>query len=238
MLYEKKQKAALKPFFTARDFLSLKNISFKVPQNVIMLPFSGRNEYIKSLSKKTYSLLSDIDILSTDTAAATNFGLGAPLTAVLAELLAALGAKNFILLGVAGGLDARLQIADAVLCSGAFCDEGTSPNYTSRDYAPADEELLNKLTPLRCALKAPTWTTDALFRETQEEVVFYAKQGAATVEMEAAALFAFAQNAGLKAAGIFIISDLLTKEVWHLPQGKDAKTALEQKLKEIIKILG
>lgn len=37
------------------------------------------------------------------------------------------------------------------------------------------------------------WTTDAPFRETASAIRFYAEQGVAAVEMEAAALYAFAE---------------------------------------------
>lgn len=240
MLYNKQEKVKKPAFFMAQDYLKAKNISFKIPQNVILMPFTSGHNYIKSISKKRYNLLADIDILSDNTAVVSNFSLGAPLIAALAEILRALGAENFVLLGVAGALNPDLRIGDTVLCSGAICDEGTSPNYTAQEFAPADESLIKKLSALEHKTKGTTWTTDALFRETEDEVAFYQKQDVKTVEMEAAAVFALAQHHNLKAAAVFIISDLLFKESWQLsgPGGKNPKQVMDENLKKIIKILG
>jgi purine-nucleoside phosphorylase len=85
------------------------------------------------------------------------------------------------------------------------------------------------------ALKAYTWTTDAIFRETKQEVLFYAKQGAATVEMEAAALFAVAFKRGLRAAGVFVISDLLSPAAWqHEPNPENYNKIMEGNLKRLV----
>jgi hypothetical protein len=61
MLYDKKRKTRLKSFFTAADLIKSKKLGFKVPDNVIMLPFSGARGYIRGLSKKRFSLLGDGD---------------------------------------------------------------------------------------------------------------------------------------------------------------------------------
>jgi len=128
------------------------------------------------------------------------------------------------------------KIADSVLCTGAICDDGTSPNYIAADFSPADAALVKKLeAALPGTIKGHTWTTDAIFRETKDEVLFYAAQGAATVEMEAAALFAMAQYKKLAAAGIFVISDLLSPEAWqHEPNPANYCAALDDNLKKII----
>ncbi len=44
---------------------------------------------------------------------------------------------------------------------------------------------------------APSWTTDAPFRETQSAIDRHASGGVACVEMEAAALYAFARARGV-----------------------------------------
>jgi purine-nucleoside phosphorylase len=59
-----------------------------------------------------------------------------------------------------------------------------------------------------------TWTIDAPYRETTKEINKYKKEGIATVEMEAAALFAVTRYRKLKSAAIFSISDVLG-EKWE-----------------------
>ena len=50
--------------------------------------------------------------------------------------------------------------------------------------------------------------------ETVEEVKRYSKEGIATVEMEAAGLFAVAKRRKAKAAALFTVSDILRVEGW------------------------
>jgi uridine phosphorylase len=50
-----------------------------------------------------------------------------------------------------------------------------------------------------------TWTTDAPYRETVEEITEFRGRGVLTVEMEAAALFAVAQTRGLHMASAVVV---------------------------------
>ena len=81
----------------------------------------------------------------------------------------------------------------------ALRDEGTSYHYAlPSEYSEADPELI--ATAAR-ALKADgvnvitgaCWTTDAPFRETEEAIAAARSKGILAVEMEAAALYAFAR---------------------------------------------
>ena len=84
-----------------------------------------------------------------------------------------------------------------------------------------------------------TWTTDSIFRETKEEVVHYRGHGVKTVEMEAAPLFAFAAFNGFKAAGLFVISDLLTEHDWKPHKvAQMTNSVLTERLKQLTQILG
>jgi uridine phosphorylase len=238
MLYDKKQKKGLKPLLGAKDFLASKGIAFKLPKQVILMPFGGAGKFIKTISRKNYKLLCDIDIIGDNTAVAHGFQMGAPLTVALAEILAALGAGSFILLGSAGGIKPGFEICQSVICAGAFCDEGTSPNYIEADFVRADEGLTRALcAALPTAVKAYSWTTDAIFKETREEAAYYAALGAASVEMEASALFAFAEAAGLKAAAVFVISDLLAESWTPARKNQNCHAVILENLKSIIKAL-
>jgi purine-nucleoside phosphorylase len=59
-----------------------------------------------------------------------------------------------------------------------------------------------------------SWTIDAPYRETKAEIKKYKKQGIATVEMEASALFAVAKLRKVKLASAFVVSDILG-EKWE-----------------------
>jgi uridine phosphorylase len=81
-------------------------------------------------------------------------------------------------------------------------DEGTSYHYQpASPYADANSALLdcaaNSLARVdRHVHRGTTWTTDAPFRETAESVALRRNEGILAVEMEAAALYAFAAARG------------------------------------------
>ncbi len=213
MLYSKKNKLKLEPFFTAKEFLDGKKISFKLPKTVILMPSADMSKFLKGHVKKHYNLFSSIDILNDNVAVVHDFSVGAPLCVFIAEQLAELGAENFILIGIAGGIERNLKLNQKVLCTGAFADEGTSRHYVTETLVKPSKTLTEKLKNLS-ETKGYTWTIDAMFCETKKEVLFYEKQGAKTVEMEASGVFAFAKKRGLKSAAVFVISDLLNSNKW------------------------
>jgi len=144
-----------------------------------------------------------------------HFGIGAPVSVVLLEQYAALGARKFVLVGMAGGLQPGMQAGELVVCDRALRDEGTSYHYLEpAKYVEASSELTEQLKARLEDLTSnyivgPSWTTDAPFRETDEEVEIYQKEGMQTVEMEAAALFAAGHSLGLQVAAAFSIGDTL-----------------------------
>lgn len=235
MLYSKKNKLKLKSFFTAKDFLEGKKTFFKLPKTVILMPSADMSKFLKGHIKKHYNLFADIDLLNDNVAVVHNFSIGAPLCVFIAEQLAQLGVENFILIGVAGGIGRNLNLHQKVLCTGAFADEGTSRHYVSETLIKPSRELTSKLKDLT-ENKGYTWTIDAMFCETKQEVLFYEKQGAQTVEMEAAGVFAFAKKRGLKCAGVFVISDLLNSKKWDaIPDRKKSAQTLAKLMFDISK---
>ncbi|HNF95125.1 MAG TPA: hypothetical protein PLQ75_10795, partial [Anaerolineales bacterium] len=66
-----------------------------------------------------------------------------------------------------------------------------------------------------------TWTTDAPYRETREEIQQYQAEGVQVVEMEIASLFAVAQVRGVEAAAMVVVADMLANLEWEMP--KDMK---------------
>lgn len=86
-----------------------------------------------------------------------------------------------------------------VVIERALRDEGTSYHYwPPSDYSEADMQLAScvrdALGAARIAVLAgATWTTDAPFRETPEAIEAASRAGILAVEMEAAALYAFAK---------------------------------------------
>lgn len=149
------------------------------------------------------------------------FGIGAPAAAALLEELIALGAHHFVSMGEAGCLQPEIGFGDIVVASAAIRDEGLSHHYLPAEkFAYPSQSLTARLAgtleahelPYR---SGPTWTIDAVYRETVAEARSYQAEGVLTVEMEAAALFAVACYRNVHLASAFVVSDhLLAAEHW------------------------
>jgi len=153
----------------------------------------------------------------------TNFGIGAPLVVALAEELIAFGVKRLISMAWGGGLQPDLRPGDTVVCERAIRDEGASHHYLPpAKYVSANADLTARLIAAlkargrQCELGA-TWTTDAPYRETREEVQHYQAEGVKTVEMEIAALFALGQVRGVETAAAVVVGDSLANLHWQAP---------------------
>ena len=150
-----------------------------------------------------------------------HFGMGAPTTAMLMDELIADGVEKFLSIGFAGCLDESIEMGEFIVCDKAIRDEGTSHHYIeSSKYAHASESLTDDTIGLLREREesfhvGPSWTIDAMYRETKEEVRRYAEEGVLTVEMEASAVFAIANHRGVEAASMFVVSDYLGLSDWE-----------------------
>jgi uridine phosphorylase len=157
----------------------------------------------------------------------TSFGGGSPMVMELAEELAVMGAKRMILLTWGGTLQMNIQPGDIVVCDRAIRDEGASHHYLpSAKYVDADASLVKELAEAIRARKVgctvgTTWTTDAPYRETREEVLKYQAEGVKTVEMESAGLFTVGQVRGVQTASVVIGMDSLATLRWQTPERLD-----------------
>ena len=148
------------------------------------------------------------------------FGIGAPAAAAVVDTLAALGTRRFLNLGAAGGLQPGARVGELVVCNNAVRDEGLSHHYLApaRYASPSarlTDALIRSLKAAECTFNVgSTWTIDAPFRETVEELRHYRDEGVLTVEMEAAAVFAVAEHRGFEAAAAFVLSDVLSDADW------------------------
>jgi uridine phosphorylase len=125
--------------------------------------------------------------------------VGAPFAVLIAEELFACGCRLLLNLTSAGQINAAGPTPYFVVIDRALRDEGTSYHYAApAAFAEADPQLVVKaVNALKQAglpaLVGASWTTDAPFRETAEAIEAARAQGVLAVEMEAAALYAFAR---------------------------------------------
>jgi uridine phosphorylase len=157
----------------------------------------------------------------------TSFGGGSPMVMELAEELAVMGAKRMILMTWGGTLQPDIEPGDIVVCNRAIRDEGASHHYLPPSkYIEATAALVYKLVDALRARGArstigTTWTTDAPYRETREEVMQYQAEGVKTVEMESAGLFAVGQMRAVQTASVVIGMDSLATLRWQTPERLD-----------------
>lgn len=157
----------------------------------------------------------------------TSFGGGSPMVMELAEELAVMGTKKMVLLTWGGTLQHDLAPGDIVVCERAIRDEGASHHYLPpAKYVDASPSLVTQLVEAVRARGATctvgtTWTTDAPYRETREEVMQYQAEGVKTVEMESAGLFTVGQVRHVQAASIVVGMDSLASLRWQTPERLD-----------------
>ncbi|MEH2503758.1 uridine phosphorylase [Bradyrhizobium sp. AZCC 1578] len=125
--------------------------------------------------------------------------VGASYAVLIAEELFASGCKLLISVTSSGQIVPTRPPPYFIIIERALRDEGTSYHYMApSDYSDADAGLIAALDGAFGGFPVPvltgaTWTTDAPFRETQPAIDAMVKRNLMAVEMEAAALYAFAQ---------------------------------------------
>ncbi len=125
--------------------------------------------------------------------------VGAPFAVLVAEQLFASGCQLLISVTSAGQIAPVGPTPYFVLIDRALRDEGTSHHYLPPStFADVDAALADRAYSALATLKVPVhrgtaWTTDAPYRETEDAIAAARAHGALAVEMEAAALYAFAR---------------------------------------------
>jgi uridine phosphorylase len=138
--------------------------------------------------------------LAGKTAEIVGRAVGAPFAVLVAEELFACGCRLLISLTSAGQIVAAGDPPYFVVIDQALRDEGTSYHYAPAEtFAKADEGMVETAARAvtHCGLRTyvgSSWTTDAPFRETAAAVEAARAKGILAVEMEAAALYAFART--------------------------------------------
>jgi len=125
--------------------------------------------------------------------------VGASFAVLVAEELFASGCELLISVTSAGQLVELRPPPYFVLIERALRDEGTSYHYLPpAEFSGVNIKLSNAMKDAFTGLRVPVergavWTTDAPFRETASAITAMKAKGLLAVEMEAAALYAFAE---------------------------------------------
>ena len=205
------------------------------PPKTVILCFDDK--FLKHVLQKYHTEpCGDMHVLSEyPSVAIAKFGWFGPLNVIKLERAIAWGVKQVIAIGSSGGLQKDIKPGDILVCEKSIRDEGTSHHYLPYSkYAYPSEKLQNKLLdyfkktniPYRLG---PSWTTDAFYRTTKEEVERYQKEGVLCIEGEAAALFAVCAYRNVQMVALFTITDSFANLKWEKPVDYE-----EQKLQTLM----
>jgi uridine phosphorylase len=126
--------------------------------------------------------------------------VGASFAVLVAEQLFVSGCRLLVSMTSAGQIVQRAPPPYFILIDRALRDEGTSYHYLPpSEFVEAEETLVEAAVNAFAAVAQPvyrgaSWTTDAPFRETASAIERCRERDILAVEMEAAALYAFART--------------------------------------------
>jgi uridine phosphorylase len=153
--------------------------------------------------------------------------VGAPFAVLVAEELFASGCGLIVSVTSAGQLDPTLTLPATILVDRALRGEGTSYAYLPPNLDAAGDEVLLSAVADELAragvvfVRGGTWTTDAPFRETRTALDAAAAQGARAVEMEVAALYAFARACRRPVVCFALVTNQMAQDEGDFEKGAD-----------------
>jgi uridine phosphorylase len=153
--------------------------------------------------------------------------VGAPFAVLVAEQLFVSGCRLLVSVTSAGQIAPLGPTPYFVLIDRALRDEGTSHHYLPpATFADADAALAECAFAAASVLPVPVhrgtvWTTDAPYRETEEAIAAARALGALAVEMEAAALYAFARARGRSVLCFAHVTNQMARIEGDFEKGED-----------------
>jgi len=146
--------------------------------------------------------------------------IGCPACAGNLDLLHAMGIEKVMFCGGGGVLDSGIGVGQLLVVDGAIRDEGFSYHYLPPSRcvmadpavtAVITDHLTRRGIPF---LRGLTWTTDAMFRETEERILRRRAEGARIVEMEQAGCLAVARFRGFAYGALIYGGDDVSGGEW------------------------
>lgn len=164
----------------------------------------------------------------------------APGSAIIAELLCAAGVNVIIRIGTCGVLREDILPGTYVLADEIISGDGTTPHYVPRDFriktsVYLNTELFGRVSSDRLCMRGKVFTTDALFRETEEFLSGALEKGAVAVDMASAPLVTVCNVYGRVSAVILTASDNLVNRSFAASYAvKEAEEFLISRVYEVI----
>lgn len=146
--------------------------------------------------------------------------VGCPACAGNLDLFHAMGITKVMFCGGGGVLDKNIEVGQILVVDGAIRDEGfsyhyiepsryiyTNPNVTEKIIRYLESNSISYIRGL-------TWTTDAIFRETNDRIAQRKEEGAKIVEMEQAGCIAVSQFRGFEYGALIYGGDDVSQDEW------------------------
>ena len=146
--------------------------------------------------------------------------VGCPACAGNLDMFHAMGITKVMFCGGGGVLDSDIGVGQVLVVDEAIRDEGFSYHYIEPSkYIYTDKKVTDKIVDYLEKegvphLRGIVWTTDAIFRETEERIARRKEEGAKIVEMEQAGCIAVAQFRGFDYGALIYGGDDVTREKW------------------------
>jgi len=164
--------------------------------------------------------------------------VGGPGTAFRLENMIAWGVRKFVVFGGCGVLDKDIVEGHFIVPTAAYRDEGTSYHYAeASDYIEVKtaDNLSGIMTELKLPhVKGKTWTTDAFFRETRNNMLKRKDEGCLAVEMECASIMSVGQFRGVDVYQYLYAQDNLDAAEWEIRSLGDEEAMLSESEKYML----
>ena len=147
-------------------------------------------------------------------------GVGGPLISADIEELHAQGVEKFIIFGNCGVLDSNIEDCSIIIPTLAYREDGVSYHYVEEsDTIPMNPKYVDEFIDILNEynfeyIKAPTWTTDAFYRETVNKIKKYQDLDVKTVEMEGASIAAVCKYLNIDYFTFYYAGDNLDSVEW------------------------
>lgn len=163
--------------------------------------------------------------------------VGAPACAASYEEIMEMGMEKLVIFGTCGVLDKNIDDCSIIIPTSAYRDEGTSYHYipASDEIKVNSDESIKLFEDILNAhnfnyTKGKVWTTDGIYRETQDKVLKRKEQGCVCVDMECSAMSAVAKFREKPLFHFFYAADNLDNVQWD-KRSLSCSAKLDAKLK-------
>lgn len=153
--------------------------------------------------------------------------VGASYAVLVAEQLFVSGCKLLISITSAGIITEEPIPKQFALITEALRDEGTSYHYLPTEKpARLSSNLLDQLQKMDLNdeplfIEGKSWTTDAPYRETASSIQDMKEKGVTCVEMEASALYAFAEHTGVDVLCFAHLTNSMAQDEGDFEKGEE-----------------